>query len=134
MNQFRHLAPAVALAAILGASACGSSTDKGSSAEDKAAEAIRSKILDDTGIHPGLSFGGVVVAATDQASSYLSGKGVVAENVKVTGVKLSDGGKTADGDVSFDVQGQTVSCDGAAMATKEDGVWTLGLLTVTSCH
>jgi hypothetical protein len=139
MKRLRQLMPAVALALALGAAGCGGSDSDGGSGggsgeEGKAAAAIKAKILADTGIHPGLSFGGVVVAVSDEASRYLSGKGVQAENVKVTDVVLTDADKTADGDISFDAKGQTFTCTGQAMATKEDGSWTLGLLTITSCR
>lgn len=126
---------AVVLALALSATGCGGSdSDTGSGEEGKAAAAIKEKILADTGIHPGLSFGGIVVGVSDEASSYLSGKGVTAENVEVTEVELSDGDKTAEGKVSFDVQGQDTTCTGDAMATKEGDTWTLGVLTVTNCQ
>lgn len=132
----RHAASvaAVALALALGATACGGSdSGTGSSEENKAATAIKEKILADTGIHPGLSFGGIIVAVSDEASSYLSGKGVTAENVEVTDVELSDGDKTAEGKVSFDIEGQSATCTGDAMATKEGDTWNLGVITITAC-
>lgn len=135
MRAQRTFVPAVVLALALGATGCGGSdSDAGSGEEGKAAAAIKEKILADTGIHPGLSFGGIVVAVSDEASSYLSGNGVTAEKVEVTGIELSDGDKTAEGKVSFDIQGQTATCTGDAMATKEGDTWTLGVLTVTSCE
>lgn len=135
MRAQRTSVSAVVLALALGAAGCGGSdSDSGSGEEGKAAAAIKAKILDDTGIHPGVSFGGIIVAVSDEASSYLSGKGVTAENVEVTDVELSDGDKTAEGKVSFDVEGQDTTCTAGALATKEEGTWTLSLLTVTSCQ
>jgi hypothetical protein len=123
------------LVALLPVAACGGGGN-GNSEQDRAAKYIESKIEADTGIHSGLSMGGIIVATTDQAGSYLGsigGAGAVAEQVKVTHVIVSKGDTVANADISFAVRDQDETCTGTAMAQREDGDWSFLTLAIKSC-
>ena len=102
--------------------------------EEAAASAIKSQLASDTGLNPGLSMGGIVVAVHDNAISYFGTPGLRAENIQVDNVTLSDADETADASVTFDLTGQGVTCVGGALAMREGGSWDLSALTVTSCQ
>jgi hypothetical protein len=122
------------LLALLPVAACGGG---GNSEQDRAAKYIGSKIKADTGIHSGLSMGGIIVATTDQAGSYLAsigGAGAVAEQVKVTHVTMSKGDTVANADISFAVRDQSETCTGTALAQREDGDWSFLTLAIKSCE
>lgn len=137
MKHTRHLLSALVLTVAFALSGCGGGDEKdgddGNEKGDAAAAAIEKALVEDSGLMVGLTFGGIVLAATDEASAYFA-EPVQADDVEVGEVTLSDEDATAEAEVEFGLVGQDTTCVGEALATLTEDTWDLGTLTVTSCE
>lgn len=127
MKLMRYLVVTLAVAVTL--VGCG-----GPSTEDTITSTIQKDLAADTGLHPGLTMGGMIMGVTDETSSYFTGMGPRAENVKVDNVTVNDSGKTARAKISFGLVGDVVTCEGSAMTSLSSGKWDLTGIVVTSCQ
>jgi hypothetical protein len=130
----RLLVPGLLVALALGVSGCGGGGSGGNDNADAITATVQKDLAADTGLHPGLSLGGLLFAVKDEATGFFSGPGVRAEKVKVSHVVVDKNGKTAKADVRFGLVDQGVTCVGSAMAARSGDAWKLSGVVVTSCQ